>query len=162
MIQTCISAAAIPCNSMNQKQACWVNAYASTCRHDFRPPQEDQRLLYTGHGRGGGTFSMRFLLMPISARLRCNLAGVTRRWILGLFTCFLPSFSFTVAYVLTYLVTSSSLLRLKSLRILVARLGPLCRGFSSSVSPGSSASPADQHPKISRGQQATNFHRHRH
>jgi hypothetical protein len=44
-------------------------------------------------------------------------------------------------YVLTYLRTSSSLLRLKSLRILEALFGPLILGFSMSVKPGRSFSP---------------------
>ncbi|GIL56630.1 hypothetical protein Vafri_11969 [Volvox africanus] len=41
----------------------------------------------------------------------------------------------------TYLRTSSSFDRLNILRILLARLGPRMRGFSSSVRPGSSCSP---------------------
>jgi hypothetical protein len=44
-------------------------------------------------------------------------------------------------YVFTYFLTSSSLVRLKSLRILVALLGPLILGFSVSVSPGRWLSP---------------------
>jgi hypothetical protein len=44
-------------------------------------------------------------------------------------------------YVLTYFLTSSSLDKLKSLRILEALLGPLILGFSTSVKPGKSLSP---------------------
>lgn len=89
------------------------------------------------------TLLMRSRLMARRCLLRCRVSGVTRRWILGALLCFLPSFSFTVLYVLTYLRTSSSLLRLKSLRILDARLGPRMRGLSVSVSPGISPAPAD-------------------
>ncbi len=45
----------------------------------------------------------------------------------------------------TYFLTSSSLERLKSLRILVARLGPLILGISLSVRPGRGLSPGTKH-----------------
>ena len=45
-------------------------------------------------------------------------------------------------YVLTYFRTSSSLDKLKSFLILLALLGPLILGFSVSVKPGRSCSPA--------------------
>lgn len=44
-------------------------------------------------------------------------------------------------YVLTYFLTSSSLVRLNSFRIFEALFGPLILGFSISVSPGRSLSP---------------------
>jgi len=54
----------------------------------------------------------------------------------------LPAFVVKVRrYVLTYFLTSSSLDRLNSLRILDALFGPLILGFSTSVSPGKSLSP---------------------
>ena len=54
----------------------------------------------------------------------------------------LPDFVVKVRrYVLTYFLTSSSLDRLNSLRILDALLGPLILGFSMSVKPGKSFSP---------------------
>ena len=55
---------------------------------------------------------------------------------------FLPDFVVKVRrYVLTYFLTSSSLERLNSLRILDALFGPLILGFSISVNPGKSLSP---------------------
>lgn len=54
----------------------------------------------------------------------------------------LPDFVVNVLrYVLTYFLTSSSLERLKSFRILDALFGPLILGFSVSVKPGKSFSP---------------------
>jgi len=75
-------------------------------------------------------------------RFLCKVRGVTNLWILGALLLFLPVAETNVRrYVFTYFLTSSSLVRLKSLRILVALLGPLILGFSVSVRPGRSLSP---------------------
>lgn len=55
---------------------------------------------------------------------------------------YLPSFA--RGLLTTYCLTSSSLARLKSLRILLALLGPRRRGTVLSVSPGMSFSPGNQ------------------
>lgn len=59
--------------------------------------------------------------------------------------CDLPSF--VRGLLTTYCLTSSSLARLKSLRILLALLGPRRRGTVLSVSPGMSFSPENQQVK---------------
>ena len=74
-------------------------------------------------------------------RLRCRRTGVMRRWIFGaLNRCGLPSFCGS-GRLMMYCRTSSSLLRLYSLRILPTRFGPSLRGMVVSVSPGISSSP---------------------
>ncbi len=56
----------------------------------------------------------------------------------------IPPVARTFRKTLTYLRTSSSLVRLNSFRILEARLGPRSRGLLSSVRPGTSDSPVLQ------------------
>merc|ERR1719340_544857 len=68
-----------------------------------------------------------------------SITGVTRRWTLGAANfCFLPSLRGR-GLLITYWQTSSSLVRLNSFLILLARLGPSLRGIVLSVSPGISA-----------------------
>merc|ERR1719367_1206714 len=74
-------------------------------------------------------------------RFLWSIMGVTRRWILGALNwAFLPSLT-GKGLLITYWHTLSSLLKLKSLRILEARLGPKRRGTVVSVRPGISFSP---------------------
>jgi len=85
--------------------------------------------------------SARFFFRATRKRLRWRRRGVTRRWILGaLVRSFLPSFSLSGRRT-TYCRTSSSFVRLKSLRMWLARLGPSRRGTVLSVSPSISPSP---------------------
>lgn len=92
-------------------------------------------------------------------RRRWRRWGVTNRWILGLRSCedtfrdehettyaLVYGFAFSffellTSRLITYLRTSSSLLRLKNFRILVALLGPNLLGNTESVKPGISPSP---------------------
>ena len=85
-------------------------------------------------------FLSTLFLRAIRRRLCCRARGVTRRWILGaLVLGFLPSLF--RGFRTTYWRTSSSLERLKSLRILLALLGRRQRGTVVSMSPGISFSP---------------------
>lgn len=69
--------------------------------------------------------------------LTCRVTGVIKRWILGAFVRCLdfPSFS-GIGLLITNWRTSSSFVRLNSLRIFEALFGPNLRGMVSSVSPG--------------------------
>merc|ERR1719347_1964778 len=76
--------------------------------------------------------------------LRWSIVGVTSRWILGALVTGFLDLEFSLGargLLMTYWRTSSSLDRLKSLRILVALLGPRRRGTALSVRPGISLAP---------------------
>merc|ERR1711893_458108 len=86
-------------------------------------------------------FSARLLFRATLCLFLCRTPGVTRRWILGaLYLCFLPSLAGR-GRLMTYWVTSSSLVKLNSFLILEALLGPSLLGMVLSVRPGISASP---------------------
>merc|ERR1719297_433507 len=86
-------------------------------------------------------FSPLLLLRASLCLFLWSITGVTRRCTLGAANfCFFPSLRGS-GLLMTYWQTSSSLVRLNSFLILLARLGPSLRGMVLSVSPGISASP---------------------
>ena len=81
--------------------------------------------------------------------LTWSTTGVTRRWIFGeRYFCLFPSFKGS-GRLMTYCLTSSSLAKLKSLRILVARFGPRRLGTVTSVRPGMSCKTKNNATQIS-------------
>merc|ERR1719204_1949391 len=86
-------------------------------------------------------FSPLLLLRASLCLFLWSITGVTRRCTLGAANfCFFPSLRGS-GLLITYWHTSSSLVRLNSLRILLALLGPSLLGMVLSVNPGISASP---------------------
>merc|ERR1719319_934734 len=86
-------------------------------------------------------FSPLLLLSASLCLFLWSITGVTSLCTLGAANfCFFPSFRGR-GLLITYWHTSSSLVRLKSLRILLALLGPSLLGMVLSVRPGISASP---------------------